>query len=403
MKILYICEKWPNSTKPTWDWQIDTLVRLGNEIEVLASGSSKNYSPEIFKDNIDKIKVRYFPSTLKNVPKHCILNNRLIYIFIRIKLLIKIFKQNTSFKEKFIQYLRFCCIKSANPDFIFIKNLGTASQFTFLRNVFPEKFIAMYYHGGVIPGVPTTFYKRNSLVFNMCDIIFTNTRYSKNDLIKLGADSNKVYILPVGIKMDKFNLDGNKKYRVNSKLRLISVGRVAEEKGLIYAIKAVEKLVRDGNTAIHYTIVGYGPLSIELMSYIQEKRLESYIKMVGYKNNDIIRNDYYKNSDVIILPSIPTRDWEENQALVLQEAALMYIPAIATNTGGIPEVVKDNVTGFLVPPKDVSQIVKKIKMFINMKEDSLDKMGQEAYKFVTKKFDIDHMTKELIKYSMPGS
>ena len=230
----------------------------------------------------------------------------------------------------------------------------------------------------------------------MCDKIFTNTEYAKSDLMNLGATEDKVNILPVGLDLKKFEIDLPKKYKTNCKLKLLTISRIAEEKGIIHAVKAVEKLIKVGRNNISYIIVGSGPSLQSIQDYIKSNKLNEYVKCVGYISNNILRNSYYKTADIIIVPSISTKDWEENQCIAIQEAGLMHIPCIASITGGLPEVVKNEITGYLIPPGDEERIAEIIIKFLDMQYKKMSEMGESAFIFTSKKYDIKSISKTIL-------
>ena len=86
--------------------------------------------------------------------------------------------------------------------------------------------------------------------------------------------------------------------------------------------------------------------------------------------------------------------------LTLQEAQLMKKPTIATNVGGVSELMQDNKTGFLVEKGNAEQIIEKLEIFLN---DStlVNKMGKEARDFVENKFTWDKICDEFLNFTKP--
>jgi len=81
--------------------------------------------------------------------------------------------------------------------------------------------------------------------------------------------------------------------------------------------------------------------------------------------------------------------------LTLQEAQLMKKPVVATNVGGIPELMKNNETGFLVEKGDVNEWIEKLSLLINDKEKRKT-MGEAGRKFVEKNFNWNKIAKEFL-------
>ena len=128
-------------------------------------------------------------------------------------------------------------------------------------------------------------------------------------------------------------------------------GTIAElhpSKGLTYAIKAFAK-VSSKNPHIYYIILGGGQDHILLQELIKTLNLEERVFLLGFVDN---APQYLKAFDCFILPSTT-----EALGLVLLEAGLAGIPTIGTNVGGIPEVIEDERTGLLVPPKNAEALM----------------------------------------------
>ena len=86
--------------------------------------------------------------------------------------------------------------------------------------------------------------------------------------------------------------------------------------------------------------------------------------------------------------------------LTLQEAQLMKKPIIATNVGGVSELMQENKTGFLVEKGNSEQIIEKLEIFLN-DLTLVDKMGKEARDFVEKKFAWNKICEEFLNFTKP--
>jgi glycosyltransferase involved in cell wall biosynthesis len=82
--------------------------------------------------------------------------------------------------------------------------------------------------------------------------------------------------------------------------------------------------------------------------------------------------------------------------LTLQEAQLMKKPVVATNVGGIPELMKDNETGFLVEKGNSEKLIEKLSILIDDKQKR-ENMGNSGRKFVEENFSWDKIAKEFLK------
>jgi glycosyltransferase involved in cell wall biosynthesis len=126
------------------------------------------------------------------------------------------------------------------------------------------------------------------------------------------------------------------------------VGRHIERKGLSVLIQAAAKL---DPLLYQIRIVGHGDLSESLQAQVRELGL-AHVIFTGKLTQDELAQEYQK-ANCFVMPSIvDSRGDTEGLGVVLIEAAELGLPLVASNVGGIPDVVVDGETGLLVPQKD---------------------------------------------------
>jgi glycosyltransferase involved in cell wall biosynthesis len=157
-----------------------------------------------------------------------------------------------------------------------------------------------------------------------------------------------------------------------------TVGRLVPVKGHTYLIKAIQKVVKVIPEA-KFLFVGDGEIKSKLSEEIKSLDLQENIFMLGSRN-DIAT--ILSCINVFLLPSL-----NEGFGMVLIEAMAARKPVIATNVGGIPEVIKDGETGILVPPKDPEAFSSAIIKLYNNPELSR-RMGLAGYNRAKRLFDI---------------
>ena len=122
---------------------------------------------------------------------------------------------------------------------------------------------------------------------------------------------------------------------------VVSCGRVSHEKGMDLAVEACAKLVELGHTNIHWWIVGGGPAEQEVRDKIAELAMESYVTMLGMKNNPY---PYIKRADLYVQPSR-----FEGYPVAILEALVLGKPVVSTDNGGAREILVVGETGLLCP------------------------------------------------------
>lgn len=144
---------------------------------------------------------------------------------------------------------------------------------------------------------------------------------------------------------------------------VLFVGRLAEKKGVKYLIEAMN------NVDAKLVVVGNGPLRKELEE--QAHRLDLDILFMGSKSHDELKT-IYASADIFCAPSVVAKDGDkEGLGLVLLEAMASGIPVVASESGGIIEIISNEENGLLVKEKDVEGIAKSINRLL--KDESLAK------------------------------
>ena len=157
---------------------------------------------------------------------------------------------------------------------------------------------------------------------------------------------------------------------------LLFVGRLAEKKGVCYAIEALRN-VEDAMLVI----AGDGPLREELQRQADKVMRETGKKIVflGAKTHEELKK-IYASADLFVMPSITAKDGDkEGFGLVILEAFASGLPIVASRSGGITDIVKDGVNGFLVEEKDAGGMAEQIDRLLK-DEEIYNKMQTEAKK-----------------------
>lgn len=136
---------------------------------------------------------------------------------------------------------------------------------------------------------------------------------------------------------------------VNGKFKILFVGRHIERKGICYLIEAAKHLPCD---QFEIRIVGVGDLTDKLKAQAAEIEDAAEIIFTGKLSPEELANEY-RTANVFTLPAIvDSKGDTEGLGVVLIEAMELGLPVVASNVGGIPDVVVDGVSGILVPEKD---------------------------------------------------
>jgi len=183
-------------------------------------------------------------------------------------------------------------------------------------------------------------------------------------------------------------------FREGGIINIVTVCRLTEKKGLTYSIRAVARLIRR-YPSIRYDIVGFGSLEQELKQLIRRLGAQNHIRLVGRASEDGVAA-ILDNAHIFLLASVTASNGdEEGIPNSLKEAMARGIPVISTFHSGIPELVDDGVSGFLVPQRNIMMLEKKIEYLIG--NPSLwYQMGLAGYKRVKDGYDKEKVNDQLV-------
>lgn len=211
-----------------------------------------------------------------------------------------------------------------------------------------------------------------------------NTNVSKEALttyIKLKAFTEKKS-MPVynGINLTRY-IPAKEGYSKKGHLtNVLSVGRLTEAKDYPNLLKAISLVIMQQSN-VHFNIAGDGELKSELLAIVKDLKIEQYISFLG-RRDDI--PNLMGQADLFILPSA-----YEGFGLVVAEAMACKIFVIATDCGGVKEVMGGN--GILVPPQDSNALAQAILTVIEMPEVAIEENNKKALEHVQKNFDLNQI------------
>jgi len=170
-----------------------------------------------------------------------------------------------------------------------------------------------------------------------------------------------------------------------------TVGRLHKQKGIEYLLEAIKLITKSqiSNSQFQiFLIVGNGPERRNLELRIENLELKGKVHLLGWRTDAL---EIISILDIFVLPSL----WEGTPNVVL-EAMAYGVPVIATNVGGVAELITDKETGVLVPPRNSEHLAKAI-LWVTRNYKQAKLMGEKAKKIVNEKFPIEKMVRETEK------
>jgi colanic acid/amylovoran biosynthesis glycosyltransferase len=259
-----------------------------------------------------------------------------------------------------------------------------------LRNLGIKGKLVTTFHGydirlGLARGAQ--IYRR---LFDEGDCFIAVSRFNRDNLVRFGLSPEKIVYLPVGIDLRRFPYRGPRETGTDKVLRLVSVARLVEEKGLQYGIRAVRELVRrQPGLAVTYDIVGAGPLHDELASLVEALGLGGVVRLLGARSQPQVLQ-LLQGSDIFLLPSLA-----EALGVVLMESQAVGLPVVATTSGGTGDVVLEGKSGFLVTPGDAGAFADKLE-YLALNPARWVDMGIAGRRHIEETFDVNTLNDRLV-------
>ena len=230
-----------------------------------------------------------------------------------------------------------------------------------------EILIQEYNDLGIRPNVPSEkMISKEIEEYDLADFICVPSQYVKESFIKYGIKEDKIIKVPYGVDLKEFHLIKDEKKK-NNKFRIISTGSISIRKGSHYLLEAFLNLNLPNSE-----LVFVGDVSPEFQKIKKKYSHIANIKFVKKQKQEVLKY-YYNNSDAFVLCSI-----EEGLAMVQAQAMACGLPVICTTNTGGSEIVDDDISGYIIPIRNIEILKDKIKILYNDR-DKLEEMSKCAH------------------------
>ncbi len=211
-------------------------------------------------------------------------------------------------------------------------------------------------------------------------------------IVDLGCAADKIDIVRTGIPLGEFSFQ-ERAFLENGEWRFVQACRLIEKKGLPTALRALAKFAaRYPRSTI--TIAGEGPLLDELVLLTSQLKIDNQVSFTGFISQEQLREIFYA-SHIFLHPSETGRDGnQEGVPNSMLEAMASGLPVFATNHGGIPEAIENDVSGVLVAERDEVGLTKAL---LDAAQDRhlLSRLARAGADAVMQKFDQRNQTTNL--------
>jgi len=406
MRVAFIVEQFPSLSETFILNQITGLLARGHEVDIYAEypGNSSKVHPDVDKYNLLE---RTYYASYASIP-----TNRFLRRLKSLGLLFTNFHKAPvvllravnvpRYRKEVGSALKLLCLviaslpKRTSYDIIHCHFGMNGRKGAVLREIgaIQGKLITTYY------GMDISYYLQAfgddiyKPLFDKGDLFFPISKVMKCRLVELGCDEKKIILHRIGIDCQRF-LFTPRRLSAEGQIRLVTIARLTEKKGVEYGIRAIAKLA-NVNQKIEYNIIGDGLLREDLQRLIQELDVGDTVKLLGWKQQEEIV-EILNNSHILLAPSVTSDDGnQEGTPVVIMEAMAMGLPVLSTQHSGIPELIENGVSGFLVSERDVDGLAEKLNELIKHPEVWAE-MGRSGRLHVEEHHDINKLNDQLVE------
>lgn len=167
---------------------------------------------------------------------------------------------------------------------------------------------------------------------------------------------------------------------ITNEITILSIGRFTFQKGYIFGLLAIKKLVDKGYNIV-WNIIGDGTQLEEIIFHIHTLQLQKHILLLGKKNKDEV-NAHMQEANIFLLTSV-----YEGIPNVVLEAMAMELPVVTTKSGGVDEVIETGIDGFIAPLYDIETIANQLE-YLMANPEKANHMGKAAREKILQSYTL---------------
>jgi colanic acid/amylovoran biosynthesis glycosyltransferase len=223
--------------------------------------------------------------------------------------------------------------------------------------------------------------------------VTANSSFTASRLVAIGCPVEKISIIPEYVDLHRFPFQP-RSWDGSSALQLVSVGRLVEKKGFLFALEAIALLQAEG-LSLHYHIAGDGPLLDDLLKASHDLGIDHLVTFHGWCQPDQIRT-LFDRAHLMVVPSVTATNGDmEGQGVVIQEAQAAGLPVVATDHNGFPESLLPGQSGILVPEADPVSLASAIRQLLDG-HSTWPAMGEAGRRHVIDRFSPERTTQTIL-------
>ena len=274
--------------------------------------------------------------------------------------------------------------------------LGTAFMDSAHRMNVP---VVVSFYGHDLFSASGGYRRRLGRLFALPNVYFHVTSEAlRVSAVDMGADPARVFVVPVGLCVDDLPSVEDVRRRLEGrseagKTRILTISRLVDFKAP-HQLPVVARILEDSGMDFEWVVIGDGPLRSELEANCRRYDVEKRFVLAGSRSFDEVKQRL-GNSDVMVLNAVTdARQGRESLGVSLMEGGGFGLPVVSCKLGGIPEVIRDGETGYLVDPGDLASMAERIAA-LGRDATLRCRMGMAAVTRVRRVFDSRQLAAKL--------
>ncbi|MGB5965971.1 MAG: glycosyltransferase family 4 protein [Sulfurimonadaceae bacterium] len=234
--------------------------------------------------------------------------------------------------------------------------------------------------------------KRLKILWEKMDQIIFISHFLMETALGLGCPKEKSTVMFLGVPLlSKDTISQHIKQEKES-IRFICIARIVPVKNHLNLVNAFADFVKATDKKVELLLIGAGELEKKIQQNIQALHMDQHIKLLGGMSNEKVLLEIAKSDCIVLISKQYTIkgkiNQEEGLGLSLLEGGGMGLPMIGSRSGGIPEIVHDNINGYLVDPLNIEEIKNAMIKIVNDPVKSKS-MGENARAMVETDFNLE--------------
>ena len=400
MNIAFILQEFPVTSQTFVYRQIDALIKAGHEVSVLAMrrpnlGSSSNTVEAeqlkvLYLPGSERCRLARFSNAAALIARSCLRHPaRIPAYFSHLS-----FQNSRGRWDAKLLAIKVTLLNETQPFDVICCHFGENGAEALVWKNAGALFgkLVTVFHGYDVSSYLAAYPDAYKQLMAEGNLFLTVNEVWRSKLEALGFPPEKMCVHHMGVACSEVTFNPTP---LTEPIKLVSVTRLVEKKGLVYAVRAVPEVIKHYPNLV-YTIIGDGPLRAELEAEVARLGVQTHVKFLGPQPSSVVF-EALSEAHILLAPSVTAADGDmEGIPVAMMEAMAQGTPVLSTWHSGIPELIDHGISGYLVPERDSDALASGLLELLAAPETLAD-LSRAARAKVEREFNNDALDKQLVE------